>query len=543
MKEKSSNTEPNKTETNTTESSTTEKKSVPAATDKKEVSVKESGTVAETTKTKVKKVKKEKAPITPEKKRKRKRLIIFAVIAVIAVIAFVLYRKSKANPVTPVTTTAVGKGDIEVIVSYSGTISASEIKSYYADITAPVSEMKLHVGDRVNKGDILYKYNADELELMKEKASLNQEQAEGSYNGSLQKNYLATIKANGMSLKQINDRINEITAQTDALNEKINEKTARMQRTLTDLQKTTLDVDQNNVSDTTDATQGNTAPVDRQTDDEKKKQMTLALQEAISEVQYALSYDPEILSWKKQINDLAEEKNALSEAAGAEQSRMTSGDKEALEAQKSLTELDNNGTLESVSKVEGGVKSDLSGVVTELAFEEGATVSKGAKLLTISGTDNVHIDIQISKGDLDKVREGQDVDITIRGSQYTGKVSYISGTATKNANGIPVVAAQISVDNPDDGVILGIEASVKIHTDKADDTLVVPYEYISTDADGDFVYMIADDYSLVRRDVTVGLSTSTDAQILEGLNAGDIIVTTNPDELSEGMTVAATPAE
>jgi RND family efflux transporter MFP subunit len=346
-----------------------------------------------------------------------------------------------------------------------------------------------------------------------------------------------------MSLTEINARLDEITAQTDALNAKINEKTARMQRTLTDLQKTTLDVDQNNISDTTDAAEGNTAPTDRKTDEEKAKQMTLALQESISEVQYALSYDPEIISWKNQINALAEEKTRLSEAASAEQSRMTSGDKEALEAQKSLTDLDSNNTIEAITSVENGVRCDLTGVITELSMDQGATVSKGTKLLTISGTDNVHIDIQISKSDLDKVREGQDVDITIRGSQYTGKVSHISGTATKNANGIPVVAAQISVDNPDDSVILGIEASVKIHTDKAEDVLVLPYEYISTDADGDYVYMVDENSRLVRRNITIGLSTNTDAQITEGLNVDDQIVTTNPDGLTEGMTVTAMPSE
>lgn len=488
-------------------------------------------------------VKKEKTPLTPEKKRKRKKIIIFSVIGVIAILGIIVYVRSKSNPVTPVTTEAVSKSDIEVIVSYSGTINASETKSYYAQISAPVSEMKLHVGDRVNAGDLLYKYDTAELELMKEKASLTQDQAEGSYNGSLQKNYIATMRATGMSLSDINARLDEITAQTDALNAKINEKTARMQRTLTDLQKTTLDVDQNNVSDTTDAAQGNTAPTDRTTEGDKPKQMTLALQESISEVQYALSYDPEILSWKNQINALAEEKTRLSEAAAAEQSRMTSGDKEALEAQKSLTDLDSNNTIESITSVEDGIRADLTGVITELAVEEGATVSKGAKLLTISGTDNVRIDIQISKSDLDKVREGQDVDITIRGSQYTGKVSHIAGTATKNANGIPVVAAQISVDNPDDGVILGIEASVKIHTDKAENVIVLPYEYISTDADGDYVYMVDENSQLVRRDITIGLSTNTDAQITEGLNFGESIVTTNPDGLTEGMTVTATPAE
>ncbi|MBO4899868.1 MAG: efflux RND transporter periplasmic adaptor subunit [Lachnospiraceae bacterium] len=482
-----------------------------------------------------------KAPLTPEKKRKRRRRIIFAVIAVLAILALILYMRKKNNPITPVETAAVEKGDIEVILSYSGTINSSEEKSYYANLTGIVSEMNLHVGDRVSKGDLLYRYDQDDLDLMKEKASLTQDQAEGNYNGSLQRNYISTINSNGMSLTQINARIDEITAQTDALNAQINEKTARMSRTLTDLQKTAMDVDQNNISDSTDAANGNNAPNTRQNDE--GHQMSLEIQNAMSEVQYALSYDPEIQSWKNQINALAEEKSKLLEASAAESARMTSGDREALDAQKALTELDSSDTIASIEKVEGGITSDLSGVITELNVAEGATVSQGSRLITISGTDNVHIDIQISKTDLDKIQLGQKVDITIRGKQYTGEVAQIAGAATKNANGVPVVAAQISVDDPDDNVILGTEATVKIHSDKVEGVPVLPYEYISTDADGDFVYMVGDDFTLIRRDVTLGLSTSTDAEITGGLNIGDKVVTTNADTLSEGMTVIVTAEE
>ena len=485
------------------------------------------------------KVKEPKAPLSPEKKRKRRRRIIFAVIAVIAVLAVLLYMRSKNNVITTVETAAVTNGDIEVILSYSGTINSSEEKSYYADLTGVVSEMNLHVGDRVNKGDILYRYDQDDLNLTKEKATLTQEQAEGNYNGSLQRNYISTINSNGMSLTQINARIDEITAQTDALNNQINEKTSRMSRTLTDLQKTAMDVDQNNISDSTDAANGNDAPNTRQNDE--GHQMSLEIQNAMSEVQYALSYDPEIQSWKNQINALAEEKSKLMEASAAETARMTSGDREALDAQKALTELDSTDTIASIEKVESGITSDLSGVITELNVAEGATVTQGTRLITISGTDNVHIDIQISKTDLDKVQIGQAVDITIRGKQYTGEVTKIAGAATKNANGVPVVAAQISIDDPDDNVILGTEANVKIHSEKAEGVLVLPYEYISTDADGDFVYMVGDDSTLIRRDVTIGLSTSTDAEITGGLNAGEKIVTTNADILSEGMTVVVMP--
>ena len=485
---------------------------------------------------------KEKKEKKPRKKltKGKTALIIIAALAVL----FILYRVIAGNREvpTPVTTDAVTNDDIEVILSYSGNVSSSNVNTYYSVIGAPVSEMNLKVGDRVKTGDLLIAYDPDELALLKEKADLTSAQAEGNYSSSLEKNAKASVRVTGMSLTEIENRLDEITAQTDALNARIEEKTARMQRTLTDLQKSTMDVDQNNISDSTDAAQGNTAPVDRTTDDEKHKQMTLALQESISEVQYALSYDPEILSWKKQINDLAEEKTRLTEAASAENARMTSGDKEALEAQRSLSALDTQATIADVEEASSGISAECNGVVTELNVHPGETVAKGAKLITIASTDEVQIDMQISKGDIGRIKEGQSVDITIAGNSYTGKVSHISGTATKNANGVPMVAAIVTIDDPDDTIILGTEAALKIHTDKAENVPVVPYEFIGADTDGDYVYTIGEDSRAVRVDVTIGLSTGTMAQITEGLATGDVIITEDPEMISEGMLLVETEA-
>ena len=483
---------------------------------------------------------------TPERKPKkpRKKLtkgkIALIVIGVLAVL-FIVYRVIAGNREIPVplATETVSNDDIEVVLNYSGNVSSSNIKTYYSVISAPVSGVELKVGDRVKTGDLLISYDPEELNLLREKANLTSAQSEGNYSSSLEKNAKATVRSVGMSLTEIENRMDEITAQTDALNALIQEKTARMQRTLTDLQKTAMDVDQNNVSDSTDAVRGDTGSQDRITDDGHGKQMSLAVQEAMSEVQYALQYDPEILAWKDQINALSEEKSRLAEAASAESARLTSGDKEVLDAQRSLSELDTQSTLSDVEEAEAGITSEFNGVVTELNVQSGATVAKGSGLITVASTDDTQIDMAISKADIGRITEGQLVDITIGKNTYTGKVTHIAGSATKNANGVPVVAAVITIDNPDDSIILGTEASLKIHTDHAEGVPVVPYEFIGADSDGDYVYTIGDDSRAVRVNVTIGLSTGTMAEITEGLKAGDVIIAEDPSTITEGMLVTS----
>ena len=249
--------------------------------------------------------------VKPKKKLKKRWI---ALIVVVLLIAFVVVRNIQASnaPLT-VTTVPVMSGDIEEVVSISGNIISDETKTYYSDITAPVDQLELSAGDRVNKGDVLFAYNESDLAEAKTKAELSLQQANGNYSGSIEKNNKAIDVLTGLSIHDINTRLDEITAEVDALNDKITEKTSRMNQTLTDLQKTSQDIDQNGVSDSYDATQKNDSPETRHTED--GTQMSLEIQNAIADVQYALSNDPEIQEWNKQITALNEEKQDLTEQA------------------------------------------------------------------------------------------------------------------------------------------------------------------------------------------------------------------------------------
>ncbi len=493
----------------------------------------QSGSALESKKSK--KLRKAKASddYVPGKKKGFVKWIVLAVI--VAIVGLTIFRNIMAkNAPTTVTTDHAMRGDIEVIVSISGNVASDEKKSYFADVSAPVEKLSLTKGDRVAKGDILFAYNESDLETAKKQAELNLQQAEGNYDSSIEKNRKSTDILKGNSIHDINTRLDQITDEVDALSDKIEEKTSRMNRTLTDLQKVSQDVDENGVSDTYDALQNNNAPNDRTAED--GTQMALEISQAISDVQYAIQNDPEIKQWNDEIRALNEEKADLSSQSSAELAKMTAGDKSALDAQKELTEIQYQDTIDDIESVKDGIKADFAGVVTELQAEEGATLTKGAKVITIESTDSVRVDIQISKSDLNKIKVGQSVDVNVNGSDYEGEVTKISGNAVNNASGVPVVDAQIKIKNPDDKIILGVEANNKIHTDKAENVIVIPYEYVGTDAEGDFVYTI-ENGTIKRNAVTLGLTTSTDAQILEGLSEGDEIVTSDPSMLNEGMPV------
>ena len=463
------------------------------------------------------------------KKKIKKKWIVIGVVALLLIFFIVKGVLGAKNAVTIVETADIKKGTIENILSVSGTVESAETKSYFADVAAPVEKLNVKVGDKVSNGDVLYTFNEKELNLAEKQAQLAIKQAKGSYSALFPETAAADRKyAEGMNAQQINDRIDAITAEINTLNDKITEKTNRMEKTLSDLNKTKLDLDQDGVLD------GTEEDFDYNERRENDEQVALALNEAIADVNYAIAHDSEIKGWNDQITNLKEEQSHLTTAKA---SQVNGGQVQSTKASLETAQLTQGDAIAKLEAAKGGVKADFNGVVTEVDIVEGATVASGTKIVTLANLDDVQVNVQVSKTDLPKISVGQKVDIKINGKDYNGEILQIAGSATKNANGVAVVDTKIKVTNPDKDIILGVEANNKIHAEKADNTIELTYEYVQTDAEGDYVFVL-ENGTAVRKAVKIGISTSTDAQIVEGLSENDKVITTNLDTLTDGMPVA-----
>ena len=483
----------------------------------------------------------------PEKKKfkLKKKYVIIGAIALIAIFAISRVVFANNSQTMAVQTTTIAKGDIENILSISGTVESAETKTYYSEVAAPIDTVNVKVGDKVKSGDVIYTYDADSLDLAEKNAELAITKAKGDYNSLYSGSGAADRKyAEGMTPAQINERLDAITAEIDGLDNKITEKKSRMNQTLSDLQKTQLDINQNGIADGSSETylDGNDGYITRRENDnndsdisESNKQMSLAVQQSIYDVQYAISNDPEIQGWQRQITSLKEEQQHLQSAKSA---TVNGGTAQATKAQYESTQLTQEDNISKLQEAKEGIKAEFNGVVTAVDIAEGAPVASGAKTVTMANLDDVEITIQVSKSDLPKISVGQKVDITINGKAYKGEIKKISGAATKNSNGVAVVDTIIKVTNPDPDIILGVEATNKIHAEKAESTLVLPFEYILTDEIGDFVYVVENGV-VVRKDIELGITTSTDAEVLSGLNEGDEIIISDASLLTEGMAVTA----
>jgi macrolide-specific efflux system membrane fusion protein len=82
------------------------------------------------------------------------------------------------------------------------------------------------------------------------------------------------------------------------------------------------------------------------------------------------------------------------------------------------------------------------------------------------------------------------------------------------------------VPNPDRRLRISMTAQVTIVLDEAEDALIIPASALTTGPDGASVRVYDPaSQAIERRPVTVGLNNNIDAEIIEGLAEGELIVT------------------
>lgn len=484
-----------------------------------------------------KKEKREKKPLDRAAKKKRKR-IIFAGIAIVLAIAFVVMRVTAGEGAQAIVSTASAwTGEIEETINTSGTVTTLETKTYFSDVNVKIGDVAVQRGDAVKAGDLLISYDAQDLAKQKELAQLSAQSAQGSYRNSVQSNNekLGDLNEANVNLEVLDQQIADVEARIKVLEANIEKKKSDLAYQGTLLQITLLDWQEKQA---------------KEGFSESDEDIYLELQKQVQLNTYEQQNNEEIRKWQEELelhqDMLSEYKSYQSEMksqkSSAEAGKMTAGAKEELEANNQTKEIEATDTLDSLASVENGITAEFDGVVTEINAVEGGSVAAGAQLLKLESTEDVMVQISVTKYDLDKIDVGQSAKVTIGSKEYRGEVSKINKMAELNNSGAAVVGAEIRIMNPDSNLILGVEAKVIISTAKEENAVLVPVSAVNVDMEGEFVYVVENNI-LVKKPVVTGISSDLYIQITEGLSEGEQVVTEVAANLQEGMTVMAMPQQ
>jgi len=237
------------------------------------------------------------------------------------------------------------------------------------------------------------------------------------------------------------------------------------------------------------------------------------------------------LSWARQHDLLAQDAAARQDMESADADlRALRADDVSLDAQIRQQKLavETAKTNLSYTRIIAPIDAD----VVSISTLEGQTVVAAFQvptLMKLADLSTMTVKVQVSEADVVRVKPGQPVYFTILGDpdkRYTGTLRAVQPSPEKINNAV-FFNALFDVPNPDRTLRVDMTAQVAILLGEAKQALTVPLTALGVRGkDGrQEVRVLKPDQSVEKREVRTGISNNFQAQVLEGLKEGDVVIT------------------
>ena len=182
------------------------------------------------------------------------------------------------------------------------------------------------------------------------------------------------------------------------------------------------------------------------------------------------------------------------------------------------------------------ITAPFSGYVSLRNISPGAVVTSGTEIATISDVSTIKLDFSVPETLLPVLKPG--LTIEARSAAYPdqpfrGQVAVIDPVIDPNTRAVQVRAR---LPNPDGRLKPGMLLTVGIETAPRL-SLSVPELSVVGEGDSRFVYLVGEDGTAKRVQVRTGLRQNGRVEVLEGIRAGQQVVTEGVVKLSDGMKV------
>ena len=450
--------------------------------------------------------------------KNRKKMIALGATILALVIGLV---SISAHAALSVSSYTVARGSLSSVTELNSTIQTNDTVKYYSPIDGVIGTILVKEGDYVNKDDLLISYNEADMEYQLAMADIDTRTDQGSYDEALQSSNrtagLYSQAANSLpALEQQIAATQVLIAQKEM---ELLERKASLADEGAKLQVSLIDWAD-------------------EPDSEEYENLQKLVQTNAYEQQYAsdiVQMQEELTCLNIQLGNYQAKKSEMTSQKMATYSGvLTQGGKDRIEAVKEANDLANTQRLEDLNYAKDGIKADFDGVVTKINTVEGNNVTKGAELVTLESTEDVVVRANVNKYDIDIIAEDQPATVKIRGIDYSGRVSRIERMMDSDKG--TGVGVEITLDEPDENIILGLEVKSRIQTAALDNVLQIPVEAYNSDEEGDYVFVVKNKKA-VKTFVEAGAKNDDMIEICSGLNEGDVVVWNDSVMLTDGMDV------
>ncbi len=465
----------------------------------------------------------------------KKRYILIPIIVLFLVVILIKFKSSSTSNLLQVSTENVTTKQLVTEINSTGVVALSNSNRFYSSSSATIKEIYVEEGDYVNKGDVLFTYNENALDDLKNQLE----------------NTKLEIKANEIALNSINVEIDENSkkeylsninlcqSNIKSINYKIEQMNLQITQAKTESEKSKKDFENNK---TLYANGGISLDLLNESENEYTKSLNNLdiLTSQLNELY--LSLDTE-----KANKELAEAK--YNKYVNQNNSNEIKNKKQAQQVNLEQSKLKLKQIQNEISKFKTKEIATHSGTIINIqdSFKTGSSISEGTYLFEISDGNTV-INLDVPEYEINNIKLNQTANIVCDGSEteLKGIVTKIYPTSEKkiiNSKEKNVVTVEVTLNEPQN-LGIGFNVKGKIVTNINNNAVVIPVNAYLTDENGqDYVYTVDNKNVIHRKNIKIKSYNDMNIEI-ENLSVNEKVVT-SPDEtlLSDGITVNVVGAD
>lgn len=232
----------------------------------------------------------------------------------------------------------------------------------------------------------------------------------------------------------------------------------------------------------------------------------------------------------------AERQTQLVTAGGTSQAELDAAESEVkvLEAEVELARA-------LLAKTE--IRAPFDGVVGLRYVSVGANITPSARIATLQKIDTIKIEFSVAERYLDRIQPQAEVKIVVEGIRepFAGRIYAVEPRIDPATRTLKLRAR---AENPGGKALPGGFATVEMPLQEIPGALLVPADAIVSGLNAQQVYVLEDGRAQLRT-VEMGLRLAREVQILSGLEAGAVVITSGQLQLRPGVRVepVARPGE
>ncbi|MDQ4122435.1 MAG: efflux RND transporter periplasmic adaptor subunit [Acidobacteriota bacterium] len=184
------------------------------------------------------------------------------------------------------------------------------------------------------------------------------------------------------------------------------------------------------------------------------------------------------------------------------------------------------------------VRAPFSGFVSNRAVAVGEFVTTATPIVTLLRTNPLKLQMQVGEADVPRVSIGMGVSLEVeafKDRKFAGTVTAVNPSVDPNSRSAIIEA---TVENPDNALRAGMFAASRIAMAGGNTAVYVPRTAVYNDQSTQSyrVFVIQDNLAKLRV-VQLGTEEGDTVQILNGVNADEVVAVSNLNQLYEGARV------